>query len=223
MATKKFEQFITELKYQTYAKASKMLKDKGHTKRADALSKHNSIHRLKLDMFENYEDLRPFEMWVHVLDEDEIPDNKKRLKKVTVYLSTFSWLPSEDNECGGVDISPIFLYNRKEPYMNPGDFNLFKSEKDHRKSCNDSLIGDYSLQLSYYNNKVSNLYSFEGNSDYYKFTNRRDAVRFKKIITSDPHFIDCIVDAVGKCEELDAFSIHKQFIDAIKINDLYLD
>ena len=223
MATKKFEQFITELKYQTYAKASKMLKDKGHTKRADALSKHNSTHRLKLDMFENYEDLRPFEMWVHVLNEDERPDNKKRAHKATVYLSTFSWLPSEENECVGVDLAPIFLYNRKEPYMNPGDFNLFKSEKDHRKSCGDSLVGDYSLQLSYYDNKVSKLYSFEGGFDYYKFTNRRDAVRFKKIITSDPHFIDCMVDSASGCEELDVFSIHKKFIDAIKINDLYLD
>ena len=223
MATKKFEQFITELKYQTYAKAAKMLKDKGHTKRADDLHKHKAIHRLKLDMFENYEDLRPFEMWVHILDEDERPDNKKRAQKVTVYLSTFSWLPSEENECVGVDLAPIFLYNRKEPYMNPGDFNLFKSEKDHRKSCNDSLIGDYSLQLSYYDNKVSKLYSFEGGVDYYKFTNRRDAVRFKKIITSDPHFIDCMVDSASGCEELDVFSIHKKFIDAIKINDLYLD
>ena len=223
MATKKFEQFINELKYQTYAKAAKMLRDKGHTKRADALGKHNSTHRLKLYMFENYEDLRPFEMWVKVLKEDEIPDNKKRMQKVTVYLSTFSYIPSEENECSSLDISPIFLYNRKEPYMNPGDFNLFKSEKDHRKSCNDSLIGDYSLQLSYYNNEVSKLYSFEGGSDYYKFTNRRDAVRFKKIITSDPHFIDCMVEAGDGCEELDAFSIHKKFIDAIKINDLYLD
>lgn len=223
MATKKFEQFITELKYQTYAKAAKILKEKGHTKRADSLVKHNSIHRLKLDMFENYEDLRPFEMWVHVLDQDEMPDNKERLKKVTVYLSTFSWIPSEDNECATVDLQPIFLYNRKEPYMDTSNFNLFKDEKDHRKSCNDCLTGEYSANISYYENKVVDIFSFEGGADYYRFTNRRDAVRFKKIITSDPHFIDCVVDAVGKCEELDAFSIHKQFIDAIKINDLYLD
>jgi|TARA_B110000483_G_C18034160_1_gene479965 hypothetical protein len=223
MATKKFEQFITELKYQTYAKAAKILKEKGHTKRADSLVKHNSIHRLKLDMFENYEDLRPFEMWVHVLDQDEMPDNKERLKKVTVYLSTFSWLPSEDNGCETVDLQPIFLYNRKEPYMDTSNFNLFKDEKDHRKSCSDCLTGEYSANISYYENKVVDIFSFEGGADYYRFTNRRDAVRFKKIITSDPHFIDCVVDAVGKCEELDAFSIHKQFIDAIKINDLYLD
>ena len=71
------------------------------------------------------------------------------------------------------------------------------------------------------NSKGYGFIQVEGEKDYYKFTNRRDAVRFKKIITSDPHFIDCIVDAVGKCEELDAFSIHKNFIDTIKINDLY--
>ena len=222
MITKKFEQFINELKYQTYAKAAKGLEEKGHKERAEKLRKHNFLHRQKMEMIKNYPDLRPFEMWVQVSEQSEQPDNTYKEEKITVYLSTFSYIPSEDNECGSVDIQPIFLYNRKEPYMDPNNFNLFKTEKEHRKSVDECLTTDYSLNMSYYGDGEFDFYSFEGEKDYYKFTNRRDAVRFKKIINSDPHFIDCLVDATKGCDDLDPFLIHKKFVDSIRINDLFV-
>ena len=223
MVTKKFEQFITELKYQTYAKAAKKLSDMGHVKRADKIKKHNSIHRLKMDMLENYSDLRPFEMWVNDDNKGYQEPDLKQENKVTVYLASWSYIPSEDNECNSVDIAPIFLFNSKEPYMDPSKFDLFKGEKEHKKGLDDILSGEFMFNLSYYNDSVHNLYSFEGDNRYFKFTNRRDAVRFIKIIKSDQFFIENLVNSTNNCENLDPFLIHQEFIDNLKVNDIYLD
>lgn len=221
MITKKFEQFINELKYTTYAKAAKGLEEKGHKERADKLRKHNSIHGIKLSMIKNYKDLRPFEIWAKPDGDYFRPDDKKT-NKLTVYLGSWNYIPSEDNECQSVDISPLFLINTKEPYMNPSEFNLFKGEKEHRKGIDDILNGDYVANLTYYNDEVGDLYSFEGSeSEYFKFTNRRDAVRFKKIIQSDEFFIESLIEATKGCDDLNAFAIHKKFVQTLKINDLY--
>lgn len=222
MITKKFEQFINELKYSTYTKAAKGLEEKGHKERAEKLRKHNFLHRQKMEMIKNYPDLRPFEMWVQVSKHGEEPDNTYKEEKITVYLSTFNYIPSGDNECQSVDIQPLFLFSKQEPYMDPNNFNLFKTEKDHRKSISETLTTDYTLNMSYYGDGEFDLYSFEGEKNYFKFTNRRDAVRFKKIIESDSHFIDCLVDATKGCDDLDPFLIHKKFVDSIRINDLFI-
>jgi hypothetical protein len=210
---KKFEQFINELKHTTYSKASKKLKEKGQVKRAERLSKHSYIHQSKMEILKSYPELNPFEFWV---DSKFLPDNKNNSNKVTAYLYGWGYIPAEDNECQAVIISPCFIFNSQFPLI--GDLD----KKEHFKGIDEYLEMEYMFQLDYNNDKVVDLYSFEGQTNYYKFTNRRDAVRFKKLIESDPIFMNDLVASVNGCDELNPFLIQKEFVNSIKINDLYI-
>ena len=210
---KKFEQFINELHGNTYRKVAKTLKDKGHVKRAERLSKHSYIHQSKMEMLKSYPDLNPFEFWV---DSKFLPANKNNSNKVTAYLYGWAYIPAEDNECQAVIISPCFIFNSQFPLI--GDLD----KKEHFKGIDEYLEMEHMFQLDYNNDKVVDLYSFEGQTNYYKFTNRRDAVRFKKLIESDPIFMNDLVASVKGCDELNPFLIQKEFVNSIKINDLYI-
>ena len=209
---KKFEQFINELKYTTYSNASKKLKEKGHIERSKEISKHSNIHSSKMLCVKNYPDLSPFEIWVN---SEFFPDNINKSNKLTVYLSHWIYLPANENDCENVVITPHFIFNSKVPLI--GDL----SRNEHFKGIDGYLEMEDVFAFDYSNEKVS-LYSMNGEESYYKFTNRRDAVRFKKLIESDPIFMSDLVGCVSGCDELNPFLIQQEFKDSIKINDLYV-
>ena len=209
---KKFEQFINELKYTTYSNASKKLKEKGHIERSKEITKHSNIHSSKMLCVKNYPDLSPFEIWVN---SEFFPDNINKSNKLTVYLSYWSYLPAYENDCENVMITPHFIFNSKVPLI--GDLD----KKEHFKGIDGYLEMEDVITLDYSNEKVS-LYSMNGEESYYKFTNRRDAVRFKKLIESDTVFMNELVQLVKGCDELNPFLIQQEFKNSIKINDLYI-
>ncbi len=215
---KKFIEFINELKYSTYRSASKKLKELGHTKRSTSIDRHASIHGTKMSFLKNYGDLLPFELSIK-LDKNGLflPGNTDL---ITVYLAGWNYIPAVDNDCESAIICPVFLFNSDQLHIEKsGELN-----KDHIKGLDEYTEMDYMFQFDYVvGNDSCSVFSFEGGDDYIKFSNRRDAVRFKKILEEDKTFLDSLVGMTEGCEELSPFYIKKKIINSYNINKMYIE
>ena len=215
---KKFIEFINELNYSTYRSASKKLKELGHTKRAAAIDKHRDVHGSKMSLLKNYGDLLPFELSIK-LDKNGLflPGNTDL---VTVYLAGWNYIPAVDNDCEAAIICPSFLFNSNQLHIEKSS----ELNKDHIKGLDEYTEMDYMFQFDYVVKDDScTVFSFEGTEDYIKFSNRRDAVRFKKILEEDSVFLDNLVDMIKGCEDLSPFYIKKKIVDSYNINKMYIE
>jgi hypothetical protein len=217
---KKFADYIKErLDYGTYTKASSELKKMGHEDRAKELDQHKHTHPAKMSMKENYNDLNSFEIYGEIIEQTNYKGKKymalmpSKGGKVTVYLASWSWFPSDEaNECESALMTPIFLYNTNEL--------LATDVKKHREGLNEILSMQNVINIAIYEEDGVELFGQEID-DFYQFTNRRDAVRFKKIITSDSHFLDELRKSVEGCDNLDAFAMLNTIKTGVSINKLY--
>jgi len=218
---KKFEDYIKErLDYGTYTKASSELKKMGHEDRAKELDQHKHIHPSKMSMRENYNDLNPFEIYGEIIEQTNYKGKKymtlmpSKGGKVTVYLADWSWFPADEaNDCESALMTPIFLYNTNEL--------LATDTTKHKKGVDEILALENVINIAIYEEDGVELFGQETDYDFYKFTNRRDAVRFKKIITSDSYFVDRLRKSVEGCDNLDAFAMLNTIKTGVNINKLY--
>ncbi len=216
---KKFIEFINELKYSTYRSASKKLKELGHDDRSENIDKHADNHRIKLMRLKNYGDLMPFEL-VGSFSSHHGRYVSGREDLITAYLAGWIHIPMEDIDYELVSISPYFIYNTKQPHIDKSN----ELNKEHIKGLDNNITSEqiFTLEFEVANEGVS-IYSYEGHSknDFIKFSNRRDAVRFKKILEEDSLFLDTLIEMTQDNDDISPFYVKKKFIESYNINNMY--
>ena len=197
MITKFLKYIKEELDYGTLTKASKKLKEMGHASRAKSIDDHKSFHGIKMEMMGNYPDLEPFEVYARRTGGGFYENSTHQ--KVTVYLSTWHYIPSDESECEGVSMSAAFITNSKEELLQDKE-----NWKEHKLGV-DSFFNTESMvpNFEYYNDEFS-FTSWEGKNDhdYIKFTNRRDAVRFRNLLRRDKVFKKMYKKATEGCPSI---------------------
>ena len=216
---KKFIEFINELNYSTYRSASIRLKELGHDDRSENIEKHANTHHIELDRQKNYGDLMPFELVGSFSSYHERYESGRE-DLITAYLAGWIHIPMEDIDYELVSISPYFIYNTKQPYIEKSN----ELNKEHIKGLDNVITSEhiFTLEFEVANEEVS-IYSYEGNSknDFIKFSNRRDAVRFKKILEEDSLFLDTLIEMTQDNDDISPFYVKKKFIESYNINNMY--
>lgn len=218
----KFLKFIKEeLDYTTLYNVSKKLKELGHTTRATNIDTHRGIHSMKLKMMQYYGDLIPFEIYAEKHETTHgdlyVPSNTE---KMTVYLADWEIVDGADAECEVINIWPTFIFNTEYP-LKPNDMDII----EHQKGINDYLENEGAIAVMTLD--IDNNFEYtawEAQDNYIRFTNRRDAVRFRNLIKKDRLFRKEYNSILSTCDKgilPSLLMFLKEFYKNVSTNMLY--